>query len=154
MSLAVNLVVLAEGAATDSRGNLTLVAVNPQTLIADELPAQFSPIFVVVVEDDEAEPQVIVPGNTVTARLEATGPDDAVVFFAQLRQAVQPPPHPTMHGRVQVIAQVPFAAGKAGTYRVSAHIAIVGAHEQLQGEVTASRSVRVADAASLRLKTT
>ncbi len=153
MSLVVNLAVLAEGAATDARGNLTLVAVNPQILIPDELPAQFSPIFVVVVQDDESEPSVIVAGRTVTARVEATGPDDAVVFFAQLRQAVLPTPHPTMYGRVQVIAQIPFTAGKAGNYTVSARVAIVGAREEVQGEVTATRSVKVADAASLRPKT-
>jgi hypothetical protein len=43
MSLAVSLATLAEGAATDGRGNVTLVAVNPHALAADQLPAQFTP---------------------------------------------------------------------------------------------------------------
>lgn len=151
MSLAINLAVLAEGAATDSRGNVTLVSVNPQVLVADELPAQFSPLFVVIVEDDENEPPIIVPGNTVTTSVQATDPDGVVVFFTQLRQVINPPPNPNLRSRVQLIAQLPFTAAKAGLYTASADVVVVAEHEEVQGQVTARRKVRVSDMASIKL---
>ena len=51
MSLTINLATLAEAAAPDARGNITLVAANPAALVADELPAQFGPVLFVVVEE-------------------------------------------------------------------------------------------------------
>jgi hypothetical protein len=154
MSLEIDFSSLAEGVAADSRGNLTLVAVNPQVLVADQLPAQFSPILVVVIVDDDAENPVIVTGRTMTGRIEAIGPDDSVLFVAQIRQPVAPPPASSLHPRVQVVAQVPFTASKSGVFRISANIAVVDEHQMLMGEVTASRSVRVSDAASLRPQST
>jgi hypothetical protein len=152
MSLEVSLATLAEGVTSDARGSLTLVAVNPYALIADQLPAQFGPVFVATIEDSDAEQPVIVPGINMSARVEATGPDDVVLFVTQMRQTVVPPPHPTMRPRVQIIAQVPFTASKKGTYTVSAHVAFVSEAEEVKGEVTITRRVRVADAASLASK--
>jgi hypothetical protein len=154
MSLVVNLAVLAEGATTDARGNLTLVAVNPQVLVADELPAQFSPIFVMVVEDDETEsPSSIMAGRIVTAKIEATGPDSSVVFFTQLRQAVMQSSVADLRGRVQLLAQIPFTAPKIGIYTVSAEVTFSGGNEtEDSNPISAKRSVRVADLSSLRAK--
>jgi hypothetical protein len=152
MSLVVDLAVLAEGAATDSRGNFTLVAANPHLLIAEELPVQFNLVFLAVVDDDEddtAPPQILTPGAVVTAKVEVTGPDSETLFFAQLRQVVVPSPYPAMRPRFQIVAQVPFTASKTGRYRVSARIEVTGQGEQAPAEVTAARTVRVADRASL-----
>jgi hypothetical protein len=153
VSLAIDLAVLAEGVATDARGNLTLVAANTNLLVADELPVQFSPIFVVaVVDDDESQdPPVLTTGAIVSAKVEAMGPDSEVLFVAQLRQVVQPPPYPSLNPRMQLVAQVPFTASKIGVYKVSAVITISdGIHPEAQ--VTATRKVRITDFASLKAK--
>jgi hypothetical protein len=150
MSLEIDFASLAEGVAGDARGNLTLVAVNPHALVADQLPAQFSPILVVVVVDNDAGNPAIVVGRTITGRIEARAPDDEVLFVAQLRQPVVPPPAPSLSPRVQIVAQVPFTASKPGEFRISAHIATVDEQENVIGEVTATRKVRVSDSASLR----
>lgn len=153
MSLEIDFATLAEGVAGDVRGSLTLVAVNPHLLLADQLPAQFSLILVVVVQDDDREDPVIVPGSTVTARVEARGPDDDALFVAQLRQPVSPPPSPFLRPRVQIVAQVPFTASKAGEYRISAHIAIVGDSQEVKGEIVATRRVQVSDSAAMQSQT-
>jgi hypothetical protein len=157
MSLAINLATLAEAAATDARGNITLVAANPAALIADELPAQFSPVLLVVVEEAAAgtdeNVQTIKPGRTLSAKVEVRSPDDEIVFFAQLRQVILPPLVPSLPLRLQVIAQVPFTASKIGDYRAIAHIQVIGEHEQLHGEITATRTARITDAASLKPRT-
>lgn len=151
MSLAINLAVLAEGATFDSRGSLTLVAVNPQTLVAEQFPAQFAPIFVVTVgEDVEGDTyKVIVPGHGVKSRVQATDPDGNVVFYTQLQQVVPPVPHPNLPPRVQLIAQVPFAAQKGGEYKVSGRIEVTSADGQ-EETVEAERKVLVVDLATLR----
>lgn len=154
MSLHIDFASLAEGVAGDARGSLTLVAVNPHLLIADQLPAQFTPFLVVVVEDDDTENPVIVPGRTVTGRIEALGPDSETLFVAQLRQPVVPPPSPSMRPRVQIIAQIPFTASKVGEYRVSASIAIVGDGEEVKSEVVATRRVKVSESTALTPPTT
>jgi hypothetical protein len=156
MSLAINLAVLAEAAATDARGNITLVAANPGLLIADELPAQFGPVFLVVVEETpwaNEEAQIIKPGRTLSARVEVRSPDEQIVFYAQLRQVILPLPNTLLPLRLQVLAQVPFTAAKTGEYKAIAHIQVTSEHEQLHGEVTAVRTVTVTDAASLKSRT-
>lgn len=150
MSLIVDFAAIAEGAATDARGILTLVAVNPNALIADQLPAQLSPILLVVAMDDDPANPVIVAGRTLTGRVEAAGPDNETLFVAQMRQGIVPSSIPAIPPRVQVVAQVPFTATKTGEYRLSAHITIVDDGEQVIGEVTAVRRVWVLDSASSR----
>jgi hypothetical protein len=154
VSLVVNLAVLAEGAATDARGNLTLVAVNPHALIAEELPAQFGPVFVAIIEDDEdAEtPQILTPGAAVSAKVEVTDPDGGALFMAQFRPMVLPPPNPGMRPRLQVLAQVPFTASKPGKFTVSAHVEVIGDRAEPPNAITAARVVRVADRESLATK--
>jgi hypothetical protein len=117
------------------------------------LPAQFSPILVVIVDDDDIENPAIVPGQTVTARIEAIGPDGVVLFVAQLRQPILPPSTPLLGARVQIVAQIPFTASKTGDFKISAHIVIVDENEEVKGEVTATRRVKVSDVASLRPQT-
>ena len=153
MSLEVDFAALTEGVAADARGSLTLVAANPHVLVADQLPAQFSPILVVIVDDDDIENPAIVPGQTVTARIEAIGPDGVVLFVAQLRQPILPPSTPLLGARVQIVAQIPFTASKTGDFKISAHIVIVDENEEVKGEVTATRRVKVSDVASLRPQT-
>jgi hypothetical protein len=153
MSLVIDFAAIAEGAAADARGILTLVAVNPNALIADQLPAQFSPILVVVATDDEPANPVIVAGRTLTGRIEAAGPDDETLFVAQMRQGIVPSNVPAIPQRVQIVAQVPFTATKTGEYCLSAHITVVDEGEQVMGEVTAVRRVWVLDSASSRPRT-
>jgi hypothetical protein len=149
MSLVIDLAVLAEGAATDSRGSLTLVAANPHILIADDLPVPFVPVFLVVVDEDAETAEILAPGRIVNAKIEVTGPDNQALFVSQIRQAVAPPPHPAIPPRLNVVAQVPFTAAKVGKYQVSAHIEIIGNGNQVTAEITATRTVRVYDRASL-----
>jgi hypothetical protein len=151
VSLVVDLAVLAEGAATDARGNVTLVAANPSMLIAEELPAQFSPVFLAVVNEGEDgyPPSILTPGRVIAVRIEVTSPEDEVLFVGQLRQAVAPPPYPDMQPILSVIAQVPFAASKVGRYTVSAQIRALGEGEHVLDEVTARRTVRISDRPSL-----
>ena len=154
MSLEVDFASLSEGVASDFRGSLTLVAVNPHLLVADQLPAQFSVILVVVVIDNDTDDPTILPGRTVAAKIEARGPDDDALFVAQLRQPVTPPPPPSLAPRVQILAQVPFTASKVGLYRISAHITIVTDDQEVKGEVVATRQVQVSDSASVGSSTT
>jgi len=156
MSLAINLAVLAEAAATDARGNITLVAANPGLLIADELPAQFAPVFLVVVEETpwaNEEAQIIKPGRTLSARVEVRDPGGQIIFYAQLRQVILPAPNTLLPMRLQVLAQVPFTASKTGECKAIAHIQVIAEHEQLLGEITAARTVMITDAASLKSRT-
>jgi hypothetical protein len=149
MSLKIDFSSLAEGVAGDARGSLTLVAVNPHLLVADQLPTQFNLFLVVVAIDDDTETPVILPGRTVTAQIEARGVDDDALFVAQIRQPVLPSNPPFTVPRVQVVAQVPFTASKVGRYKISAHITIVGDGQEVEGEVTAIRQVQVSDTASM-----
>jgi hypothetical protein len=150
MSLVVNLAVLAEGAATDARGLITLIAANPQSLVSDQLPAQFAPVFLVVIEEANADaPRIIELGQPVSFRVQITGPDGNVVFFSQFQQQVPPPQHPSLPPRLQLLVQVPFSAPKGGEYVTSARIAVTcpDGHEEA---VEASRKVLVIDTASLK----
>lgn len=149
MSLVVDLAVLAEGAATDVRGNMTLVAANPHILLSDDLPVPFVPIFLVAVEEDGETADILIPGRIVDAKMEVTGPDGEILFVSQIRQAVTPPPHPAIPPRLNVVSQVPFTASKIGRYLVTAHIKIIADGNQVAAEVTATRTVRVFDRASL-----
>ena len=150
MSLKIDFATLAEGVAGDVRGSLTLVAVNPHLLVADQLPTQFILFLVVVVDDDDTQDPAIVPGRTVTVQIEARSPDQDALFVAQLRQPVAPSPSPLLLPRVQIVAQVPFTASKVGEYKVSAHIAIVGDDQEIKSEVTATRQIQVSDAVTMR----
>lgn len=149
MSLVIDFSAIAEGVAGDARGSLTLVAVNPHLLVADQLPAQFRLALVVLVIDNDTEDPVILPGRTVTAQIEARGPDDEALFVAQMRQPALSPNQPFLAPRVQIIAQVPFTASKVGDYKISAHIAIVGQGQELKGDILATRHVQVLDSASM-----
>jgi len=146
VSLEASLATLTEGVAADARGNLTLVAVNPHALAAGQLPAQFAPVFVATIDDGDDENPVIIPGRTMTARVEAKGPDDVVLFVGQMRQPVAPPPDSILRPRMQIIAQVPFTASKTGVYTVTAHVTIVDENEEVKDELTITRAVRVTDA--------
>jgi hypothetical protein len=148
-----NLAALAEGVATDARGNLTLVAVNPQFLVTNDLPVQFAPFFIMIVEDDGREPIEMVPGHTLTAKVEAKGPDDAVVFFTQMRQMVATPSNSAVRGRIQVLAQIPFTAAKTGAYTISADLTFLAPDGEPHAHIEVSRSVNVIDVASLRPRT-
>lgn len=152
MSLVVDLAVLSEGAATDSRGNITLVGANPQLFIAESFPVQFSPFLLVALKDNEGS-ETLVPGRTVTATVEASGADGEVLFvFPLLRQMIAPPPYPALKPRAQIVGQVPFTASKTGDYTVSARIAVISESGQTLAEVSASRTVRVTDLPSLNAK--
>jgi hypothetical protein len=154
MSLIVDLAALAEGAASDVRGSLTLVAVSQNVFVADEFPFQFAPVFVVVVADDAegtTQPTVLNPGVVVTAKVTAEGPGEETLFVAQLRQTIQPHPVPNMTPRFQIVAQVPFTASKSGAYQISADIEALDGVEVV-ATVTANRKFRVIDAASTRAK--
>ncbi len=153
MSLEIEFASISEGVATDARGNFTLVAVNPNALIADQLPFLFNPILVVVAVDGEPANPVIVPGRTLTGRIEAAGPDDEILFVAQMRQAITAPVIPLIPPRLQVVAQVPFTANKVGEFRLSAYITVVGEGEEVMGEVAAVRKIWILDAASARPQT-
>lgn len=155
MSLSINLATLAEGAATDSRSNVTLVGVNPHVLLADELPTLLSPVFYVVVEEDESTPEnsrVIIPGRMLSAKVDITSPDGEVVFVTQHRQVIVPPPASWVTVRLQVFAQLPFTASKSGEYHANARVTVVGDNDQILGEITATRKFKVADAAVLKPK--
>jgi hypothetical protein len=149
MSLVVDLAVLAEGAATDTRGNLTLVGANPHVLVADDLPTQFVPVFLVAVQEDSETTDILTPGRFLNAKIEVTGPDGEVLYISQIRQAIAPSPHPSLPPRLNVVGQVPFTASKIGKYQVSAHVEVLGGDNQAPAEVTATRTVRVSDQASL-----
>lgn len=154
MGLIVDLAVLAEGAATDSRGNVTLVAANPHILVANEFPVQFAPVFVAIIADeaeDGPQPSVLVPGVTVTAKVTAEGPGEETLFVAQLRQIIQASPIPNLTPRFQLLAQVPFTASKSGTYKISADIEALDGARSL-ASVTAARKIRVTDVASTRAR--
>jgi hypothetical protein len=150
MSLLIDFAALAEGVAADSRGSLTLVGVNAHLLLAEQLPAQFSPTLVVVVVDGDAEHPVLVEGRTVSARFEAKGPDGETIFVTQVRQQIAQPVFPSLRPRLQLIAQVPFTATKPGEFIVSANVTVTNSAEEVMGTVTATKQVRVSDAASIR----
>ncbi len=152
MSLVVNLAVLAEGAAPDARGNITLIAANPQALLVDQFPSQVNPTFFVVVEEDEegGNDPVIVAGRKISLRVEVVGPDHDVVFFSQVEQPVLPLRYPSLHPRIQMLAQIPFSATKAGDYVISARIGVSRADGGQDEVVEAIRKVLVMDGASLK----
>jgi hypothetical protein len=151
MSVIVNLAVLAEGLGSDSRGLLTLIAVNPQSLVAEQLPAQFAPVFVVAIEEDASPGAAtfLAPGRTASVRVQAADEDGNVVFYSQQEQVVPPAPHPNLPARMQLIAQVPFAAQKGGLYEISARITLHGPDGQDE-EVRAARNILVMDVATLK----
>jgi hypothetical protein len=153
VSLVVDLAVLAEGMATDSRGNITLVGANPNIFLLEALPFQMSPFLLVALKDDEGA-KTLAPGRVIAATIRVTGPDGEVIFIAPAhRQTITPPPHPALLQRVNIVGQVPFTASKNGTYTVSAHITVVdGDSGASLAETTAERTVVVNDLASLKPK--
>lgn len=153
MSLIVDLAVLAEGAAADSRGSMTLVGVNPNVLLAETFPVQFSPILLVTLKDDQ-EAGTLTPGRLVAATVKATGPDGEVIFIAPaIRQVITPSPLPALPPKINVLAQVPFTASKNGTYTISARITVIDGDNGTElAEAATERTVIVSDLASLKTK--
>jgi hypothetical protein len=153
VSLIVDLAVLAEGAAADSRGSITLVGVNPNVLLAETFPVQFSPILLVTLKDDE-EAGTFRPGRVVAATVKATGPDGEVIFIAPaIRQVITPSPLPALSPKINVIAQVPFTASKSGTYTVSARMTVIDGDSGAElAEASTERTVIVSDLNSLKAK--
>lgn len=151
MSLLVNLAVLAEGVAPDSRGLLTLVAANPQAFVADQFPAQFAPVFVIAIDEekDTDTSGIIAAAQKITFRVQATDPDGNVVFYAQQQPPVPPAPHPHMPPRLNLVVQVPFNAPKVGEYAISARITVSG-QERHDEVIEASQKVLVVDSAAMR----
>lgn len=150
MSLEIDLAVLAEGATADARGSMTLVAANINVFVAEELPTQFAPVFMVVVKDEDgAADKVLNPGAIVDIRVEVQAPDGQTLFVSQMRQMMQPPPYPDLFPRLQLVAQVPFTASKVGPHRISADVTVTdGIHES--AKIAASRTAHVVDRTSLR----
>jgi hypothetical protein len=148
VSLEIDLAVLAEGAATDSRGNVTLVGINPSLFLVENFPVQFSPVLLVALKEDESE--TLSPGRTLSATVEVTGPDDEVLFAFPIRQVIAPQPYRGLRPRAQVVGQVPFTASKIGIYTVSARIAVIGDDGKPIAEVSTSRQLRITDLPSLQ----
>jgi hypothetical protein len=153
VSLVIDLAVLTEGIAADARGSITLVGVNPNVLLAETFPLQFSPFLFLTLKDEE-EAGTLSPGRVVAATVRATAPDGEVIFVAPaIRQVIAPAPFPALHPRVNVIAQVPFTASKNGTYLISARVTVLDGEGGAElAEVTAERTIMVSDLASLKSK--
>jgi hypothetical protein len=151
MSLVVDLAVLAEGFAADSRGTITLVGVNPSLLLTETFPVQFNPVLLVVLKNDEGT-ETLKPGQMVAATIKATGPDDETLFvFPGLRQTIASSPYPGLRPKVNVVSPAPFTASKNGIYTVAAHITVIDSNSGKEiGAVDAERTVTVRDMASLR----
>jgi hypothetical protein len=149
MSLVVDLAVLAEGAATDSRGNITLVGVNPNLFMVETFPVQFNPVFLVALGDEKSG--TFVPGRAIAATVQAVGPDDEVLYVAPAyRQTITPPLFPALPIRANIVGQVPFTASKPGTYTVSVRMAVLDSTGTKVDEATAVRTVMVSDLATLK----
>ncbi|MBV9764111.1 MAG: hypothetical protein JOZ48_04625 [Acidobacteriaceae bacterium] len=147
MTLRIDAVAVAEGAAQDVRGAWTLVGFNPPALPADSFPARFGPAFLLIAEDDGEHP-VVAAGTFLNVKVQLTGPDGETLFFAQDRPQVQPWPNSPLPRRIQLVVQVPFTAGKAGEYRVYGSISA----DDPVFALVAERTIRVVDSASIKVE--
>lgn len=145
MALQLDWLGFAEGSAIDMRGSVTLVGFNPQVIFVERFPGQVAPTIVLVVEDTEDPEPLIVPGKMMKLRLQVTGPDGEVVLFTeQEQQVVTAKPFAEVRGRVQLLAQIPFPAGKVGEHKISVRLSIGGVPS-----VAGERVILVAETGSL-----
>lgn len=144
MSLRVDFIGFAEGAATDSRGNVSLIGFHPQVLIQDAFPSQVTPTLVLVASEDEQPAPLVVPGSIVTFRVEILGPDGDTLFVTEQQQPIGERRWRSLSGRLQVIAQIAFSANKPGDYKGRVTVTVTSAPP-----LVAEGTVRITDLATL-----
>jgi hypothetical protein len=132
--LITRLLTVAEGVATDARGALTAVGLDPGTWVAPVLPASLAPFVVAIFEFEVGDPPP--PGTQIRLRVQVVDPDGTALFVNEASQVIGVPANPELPMRISAVTQTPFMAAKSGRYEIIATVTL-GADEVV-GEPKAS----------------
>jgi len=124
---------LAEGAAGDHRGQLTLVGFNINVVPIPEaaLPATLSIVLVAVIEADM--PADLTAAGKIQLSSHFSAPDETVMFAGQQSLDVPPLPWPEVPPRIQLVVAGQATFQRYGLYTARVRIDIPG-HEPLLGD--------------------
>ena len=107
---------LAEAAIEDGRGVNTLVGLNQNVIVTEQLPivAKRAVVVILVAEGDPA----LEPGSDLTLEISVEAPDDRRLMSATQTIQIGEPKWPGIPGGVNVAAQLQMSLSKYGTYRI------------------------------------
>jgi hypothetical protein len=107
---------IAEAAALDVRGQVTLVALEPQAWVPTTLPTVINFALVIIAESDgESEDIPVDDGETSQVSITITDPNGTVEFFSEGSFPAQHP-DPTLPPRVQFVFQLSLTVNVAGAH--------------------------------------
>ena len=110
-------VIVAEGIGQDSRGAVTLIAVDQVALIAQTFPVSVSRFLVVrAIEENVGE---LLPGADLSMRFTVASPSGDIVAAGSVAGKGGERVLPGIPVAIQVILQVQFQAPEVGTYRLA-----------------------------------
>jgi hypothetical protein len=139
---------LCEGVAQDARGVLTLVGFEAPALILSPMPAQASPVLVMMLEtDDLAGDGGDSWATQMTVRSQVTAPDGTTVFLTEARQELthDRPMNPYLPRRIQQILQMAFNVPKPGRYVVSSDLRFEGSSDREPVALSFETSLMILD---------
>lgn len=110
-------VIVAEGVGQDSRGAMTLVAVDQVALIAQTLPISVARLL--IVRAVEARVGELTAGADLSMRFQVTSPSGDTVAAGSVTGKGGERVLPDIPVAIQVILQVQFQAPEVGEYRVA-----------------------------------
>ena len=108
---------IAEGATSDSRGAISLVAIERAVQIVGELPVPLKRVFVGIVQDDE-DPEPTLPESTLTVEISVEDPTGTVIVSHRLPIEQGAKRYDSLPMSVSFTAEMQFKAKVYGTYLV------------------------------------
>lgn len=116
---------LAEGAAEDSRGAITLVGVNQNLVVSPTLPTPFRRTLFAYVSEEEGQAP-LPSGTPIAMAFRAESPSGNVVVAGTGAGALGNKPYPDLPGAVQFAVDLAGVAGEYGAYKLICEISIAG----------------------------
>lgn len=127
---------LAEASAEDSRGAITLVAINQNLVIAPALPAAFRRTAIAYVTEEDGDTP-LPPGTPVSIAFRIESPSGKVIVAGTGNGALGTKPYPELPGAVQLAVDVVGTATEYGGYTLTCEVSVAA------NVITASRQLYV-----------
>lgn len=123
---------IAEGAATDARGSLTLVGFSPDFILLAELPGAINLFLVLRAHDDEDPRPVLSDKTEVALDAQVYGPDGKVLAGIQQNSVIGPKRYPELAVTATILLGLRLTFQKYGEHK--AVINLTAGNEHLTAE--------------------
>ena len=134
MSLSIEWLVLAEAAAHDSRGALTLIGVERNVAVVSTFPAQRSYAVAASIRDDEIPVPLLLPGKTLDVEFTVVSPSGDTLLATRSAPVLGERPRPEVPGGVSVLFELSLALAEYGEYRVKCLVSVEGEERAVGAE--------------------